>query len=336
MRLSNAEVKSIARRIDLRPLDGSRILITGATGMVGSYMTEALCRTLDLQGIRPREILAMSRTNSRSAIHYLLKYEYLNLGEFESIKDQSICADFVVHAASPASPTKYTSRDDLRHVNAETLRYLINSKGQRIVFLSSGEVYGSDTPELIPEEYQGNIQTNSHRSIYPIAKLEGERVGRELASKYNSDFRIARLFHTFGPGLKSNDGRSFGDFLWSAAGGWKPHLKSLGTDVRTFLYLEDTIVAILLLLLSEQPPDILNIGSEIPISILDFARRVSFLSGHGQKVSFADSNEQSAPSPNSSIIPDTTKLQALGWRQEIDLDESVSRTLKWIRNRSNE
>jgi nucleoside-diphosphate-sugar epimerase len=202
---------------------------------------------------------------------------------------------------------------------------------QKALFISAGEVYGSKSTSPIHENFIGAIEPTHPRSAYPTAKLEAEKVTLELGGKFSVETNAVRLFHTFGPGVTRNDGRSFADFIWNAAENRAPRLRSSGQDVRTFLFLRDTVVGILTILDKGKNTEKYNLGGSNPISILDFAKRVSLLAGLEGEVEFGNIKDSYNHSPNHIIYPSVSKLNNLGWHQEVDLDEMILRTLSWSR-----
>ena len=332
MLLSSTEVESFASRLDLGVFQGKGVLITGGTGMVGSYLVESLCKGLELKKIFPREIRVISGSGDFSSLKHLQGFKFLVFHEKNLFETQGLGRfEFLIHAASPASPTKFSSPEVLRSINVNAFSKLITSDTERALFISSGEVYGADAPTPVPENYLGTIDANLSRSAYALAKIEGERRGREICVAQGAEFRIGRLFHTFGPGVRKNDGRSFADFLWQSVEGKKPILKSAGGDVRTFLYSLDAVVGLLQILLQDKLTNPINIGSEKPFTILDFATQISTRAGLFGETEMVISDDNYTHSPNHVIIPDTNRLKSLGWRQEIDLEESIDKTLAWIK-----
>jgi dTDP-glucose 4,6-dehydratase len=163
----------------------------------------------------------------------------------------------------------------------------------------------------------------------------GEETSKELCSAVKSHVNIVRLFHTFGPGVRRNDGRSFADFLYSAADGKIPKLHSDGTALRTFLFSADAVNAILAILTRGINLETYNVGSDMPISILDFAKRVSSIAGLKDEVLFDSTLPKGhIQSPNKALIPDLKKISNLGWRIQTSLDDSIEKTLCFLREES--
>jgi UDP-glucuronate decarboxylase len=326
------DIDYITGSVNLEQFENKRILLTGGTGLVGSYLLECLCFGFDKLGIRPKEVRVFSGSLNFNHLANLKYFKYLELHQIPLIEIELMSGyDFLIHAASPASPTKYPAVEQLRRINAEVLKKLMSTGMQKAVFISAGEVYGPNTSSPINEEFVGRIDPKHPRSAYPIAKLEAEEVISELGEKYLVETNSVRLFHTFGPGVNRNDGRSFADFIWNAADNKIPKLRSKGQDIRTFLFLRDTVVGLLTILEKGKDKEKYNLGGSNPISILDFAKRVSFLAGLKSEIEISHGENSYIHSPNHVIFPSVLKLENLGWKQKIDLDEMILRTLAWTR-----
>jgi UDP-glucuronate decarboxylase len=334
--VSKIEAELISSRVNLESFNHKRVLITGGTGMIGSYLTEALCKACALQGVSPKEINLVIRQGSHSKISNLDVYPFVKFSDWsDGDSDRFRGFQFLIHAASPASPLSYPSLAELNKVNVGMLTQMITKDTERVLFISSGEVYGSAAPTPVSEEFVGKINQLEARSDYPLAKIEAEKLGTDICTSLGIDFRIVRLFHSFGPGVKENDGRSFADFLWQCARGNLPTLFSKGNALRTFLYSEDAVAAMLAILSKEKLTGPINVGSDKSVSILDFASMVSKISGYGGKVQYLLEKQNYTASPNQALIPDTSKLRSMGWNQQVGLEESISRTLFWIKNQIN-
>lgn len=331
MIINNDEIQNLSQMLDLSFLEKKRILITGGSGMLGSYLLESICRICEIQRINPREIKVLSFTNNFNSISHLLKYKFVNFESFDVINIKNFEGfNFVVHASSPASPRFFLDRQSMEKVNVKPLSYLVSSETEKLLLFSSGEVYGDSPPLNVREDYEPNITDTQFRSSYPISKKIAEEHGQILSNHFGFKFVAARIFHTFGPGVRQDDGRSFADFLWSSAQGRKPFLKSSGKDVRSFLYSQDCILALLISLAHKEAFGPINIGGEESMTILSFAKRISLLSGLGGEIS----QESLRFQKEKIIVPNLTKLKGLGWRQTVDLDNAIIRTIDWIKSKS--
>ena len=332
--LSPEESKSLASRIDFATFSGREVLITGASGMIGAYVASSLIQGCSLQGLYPPKLTLLSRTLRSGNITLFSSFPCVRVVETELLEwnvDRDF--DFLIHAASPASPTKYRDPDSVIQANLGFLRRIQKQAMPRsTLFISSGEVYGSSPPRWVDENYKQPFIPPSSRAVYPEAKIASESLLWEMGADGSTSPFVARLFHSFGPGLKMDDGRSFGDFLWSAARGRDLSLMSSGASVRTLLYIEDAVAGLLTVLTKGNPGEPYNIGSNFPMSISEFAELVGQVSE--VQVHYPSSSEKPKAdyihSPNHVIVPSIEKASSLGWKQMVRLDVGIRRTIDWI------
>lgn len=241
--------------------------------------------------------------------------------------------DIIFHGASMASPTQYQDSEKMFQANIKGTELLIQASPRlrNFVFLSSGEVYGTTPPFHMREDYEGSFAENLNRSSYPRAKLMAENYVKQKSVDSNFKSTIVRLFHTFGPGLALNDGRSFADFVWAIANGERPVLHSSGEQVRAFLYLEDSIAGILNA--AEQiNSTTVNVGSENPLSIRDFAEIACGVSNLGLSPLINLDIETAEQSPIGVSVPSNELLRSFGWTQKYSIEEALIRTIRWARS----
>lgn len=330
--VSKPEILSMCNRFDFEKLRGRSILVTGGTGLIGKYLVSAMNLCTSSMGNKAPKITVVSRSAAKSIgiPNYNNKVKLINMDLSQMLPKGNF--DTLIHGASPASPGKTTSLNDLQKVNSRIFEEGIHNiiELESILFISSGEVYGKEAPIKVKESYKAKILHDGPRSHYPLAKLHAEELLlQHCASKF--DVKIARLFHSFGPGLRSNDGRSFADFIYSVAFGKLPTLLSTGSQVRTFLYLEDAIIGLLEVLTSNYTAPV-NVGSEESLTIREFASEVSRLAGFGGKLSQDLDVAKFNLSPNFALVPDVSKLKQLGWTQCVSLESSIRRTLSWVKS----
>jgi UDP-glucuronate decarboxylase len=325
----------LAGRFDFGAFSGKEILITGSSGMLGSYLSHSMIACAKLQGHKSPKLTLLVRKKASPNLRGLDLESSVKVVETELLSWRAKqLYDCLIHAASPASPTKYADSSMVFDSNVTFLKSFDEGKiPKKVLFTSSSEVYGPNSPDLIDESFIGNPIPESPRAIYPKSKLEGELVLSEMFERGQTQPYIARLFHTFGPGLREDDGRSFSDFLWAAAKGDPVELRSPGADVRTFLYLQDAVAAMFHILTQGTPGEVYNVGSETPLSIRGFAEEVGGASGVQVIVPTQVSPNQDdyKHSPNRSIIPSTKKLRGLGWSEVVPLEVGIKNTLEWMR-----
>jgi nucleoside-diphosphate-sugar epimerase len=299
------------------------ILLTGANGMLGNGLAVALRQIQN----RDTRLILCSRAwvrNLKAINNVDSKLKFIVNEEISALEET---VDLVIHTASPSNVTRINTFEELEMANFGILRKLEELNPKKIVYVSSGEVYkGGESDEIVEIE---TFSIKNFRDWYPIAKLQSENELKSYVDKSNSDANVIRLFHTFGPGVKPNDGRSFADIIWGAGIKQEIVLKSSGEQIRSFLYLSDAIDGILSIALSENKGfSITNLGSPVPVSIRSFAEAVATIS----KAQIKYNLEVDFPhSPNSSIVPNVDKLMLSGWRPQVLLEEAIIRTINWIR-----
>jgi len=332
MLLTNLEIENLGEEFSFNAFENKKILITGGSGMIGSFLAEAILRTMALYGKSLANLTVTSLSGDFSNITKLSKLSQLNLiktdlrnvSEFEQFH-------YIVHCASPSNISKIGSKKNLKFANEGAIQSLAKSGTESITFLSSGEIYGEcKTPA--EERFAANMLTYAGREDYPRAKIAGELAVRNIGLKSEANVNIIRLFHTFGPGVRVDDGRSFADFLYSVARGEQPRLKSQGTQIRSFMYSLDSIRGMLTCLLAGKKELICNVGSDIPMSILEFANVVSRVGGLEGVTQVESKTYQH--SPFNTLIPSTSLLRSMGWAPKVSLETGVRQSLSWIRRQS--
>ena len=299
------------------------ILITGSRGMIGGALAATLAELIDNQSIECELFLA-SRTWQGS--EKIFQNKRVKLISNREARSGNILFANIIHCASPSNITKIRSLDELNDINTGFLRDCISVVTTKVVFISSGEVYGGNLTRASSTPPPLNDQIRRH--WYPIAKLQTEQFLKEKTENTNLSVDIVRLFHTFGPGLSPHDGRSFADIIYSAAFSKEITLKSNGQQIRSFLYLSDAVSAILLSLVRSNGYQVTNVGSPESTDILSFANLVAQITGSA--VSF--SKLEFEHSPFDIVVPDITETVKLGWSPKVSLPDAISATLNWIKS----
>lgn len=328
--------------IDWEQFRDSNILITGANGMLPSYLVFTLLELNKRDMNVNVYALVRNREKAENIFQNLLNDKHLNLivqdvAEPIHIEKQ---IDYVIHAASQASP-KYYGIDPVGTINANvlgtinTLRLACDNKVKGYLYFSSGDVNGIVTPEKFPfkESDYGYIDVLNVRSCYAESKRMGENLCVAYHQQYDVPTKIVRIFHTFGPSMTMNDGRVFGDFCKNIANGEDIVMNSDGSAVRLFCYVTDAIVAYLKVLLegdNAQAYNVANLKGES--SIYELAQMlVGLYPEKNLKVvrNFNSSSEASKmKSPLVRAIPDCSKIAELGWKPKISLEEGFRRTIE--------
>jgi UDP-glucuronate decarboxylase len=320
------------------------VLISGANGLLPAYMVETLLYLNDIDNFNCR-IIGLVRSREKALLRFKNHRESSNLHLIEQDVSQPFSIDeqihYIIHAASQASP-KYYDLDPVGTLMANTLGtyYLLElAKKNQIdgfLYFSSGEVYGEVDASQIPtsENMYGYINPLNVRSCYAESKRMGENMTVSYAHQYGVPVKIVRPFHTYGPGVKLDDGRVFADFISDLVYSRDLTILGDGCAVRSFCYLADATVAFFTVLLKGKNAEAYNVGnSECCVSILELADRLT-LHFKDKKLRVIRNKRENQTSYLASKItinsPDTSKLKELGWRAYISLEEGFARTVESV------
>ena len=319
---------ALAERVPIDSLRRSEWLITGATGMIPSWLCHFL-GWLDLEaglGLRLR-LVGRNADAIRRRFPWLEEtrgrgHRLHQLGNGRSPGGIAGTAHFLLHAASPATP-KACAADPAglfcanSLLSADLLEQADPAVLRAALFFSSSEVYGEAPPQC-------------PRSLYPLAKLSGEALFFHYARTRDLPIRIARIFHTYGPGMDlDGDDRVFAELVRNALRGEALHLKSDGTGSRSFAYIADTVAGILFLLLKgshKMTADVGNRGGVLQIR--ELAEMLARLAPAGPLSVHVRPEPARKESPAPDRIPDTRDLESLGWHPRVSPEEGFRRTLQ--------
>lgn len=319
---------------------GQTILITGGNGLLPSYLVRALLLANRLHQLDLRvTCIIRSRQSDLFRLVPWLNEKALQLvyGEIESYSlEQLTPHSIVIHAASGATPAVYQSNPVgiILPNTVGTARLceqasIWNSK--RFLFFSTGEVYGiNSSPHFLETDY-GLVDPCSLRSCYAESKRCGEATCIAYAHQHGLHAVIARIFHTYGPQMKLNDGRVFADFVRDSLEGRQIKLSSSGDALRCFCYLSDATSAFLHLIVSGETAQAYNLSNpETEITIRDLASLLAGLSNPPLEVYLGNNQDLKPdylPSQVPRSLPSIAKVQALGWQPFVGLQYGFERTL---------
>jgi UDP-glucuronate decarboxylase len=321
---------------------GAKVLITGAAGFLPAYMVETLLYLNQSRLAKPVRIVALVRNAERARERYAA---YLDRPELELLI-QDVCApldlpahlDFMIHAASQASP-RYYRTDPVGTLSANVLgthRLLTAAQSHPLrgfLFFSSGDVYGiaNDPSKTIQEHDYGYLDPTDVRSCYGESKRMGETMCVSWAHQFGVPIRIVRPFHTYGPGMRLDDGRVFADFVRDILHGGPIVLHSDGSARRCFCYLADATEAFFTVLLKGQTGQAYNVANaSAECSIAELADRLAAYY-RSRNITVERRLRQDSvyvPSPIPVTRPDTAKLESLGWRATLGIESGFARTVE--------
>jgi len=323
--------------------ENKTVLVTGANGFLPSYMIETLLYLNEKRNNGFTKVFALVRTEKNAYIRFR---NYKNRKDLDFIV-QDVCnplnlnekLDFIIHAASQASPTYYKT-DPVGTLCANTIGTynLLNlAKEQNLeafLFFSSAEVYGNSPSDHIQEKDYGYLDPDNLRSCYAESKRMGESMCVSFLHQYNVPTKIVRPFHIYGPGMNLNDGRVYADFVRDTLYSKEIIIKSDGRAIRSFCYLSDAIEGFFTVLLNGECGEAYNLGNEKAVtSIKNLAEiLVSLVRDKDIRIKFDEkSNQDYLKSEISKTSPDISKIDKLGWKPKYPLEEGFLRTLKWFK-----
>ena len=304
-----------------------RVVVTGGAGFVGSWTCERLL-DLDAQVLCVDNFLTGSPENVR---------ELAERPGFHLV-DQDVSAgldvdgdvDWVLHMASPASPVHYLRLpiETMKVGSLGTMHALdlAEAKGARFLLASTSEVYGDPEVHPQPEDYWGNVNPIGPRSVYDESKRFSEALTTAYRTERGVDTTIVRIFNTYGPRMRVDDGRAIPAFMSQALTGRPLTVAGDGSQTRSLCYVEDTVEGILALARSGHPGPV-NIGSSDEMTMLELAERIRELAGSDSPIELVD-----LPQDDPKVRrPDTARAaELLGWQPRTPVEEGLKRTLEWF------
>jgi dTDP-glucose 4,6-dehydratase len=314
-------------------MERKRILITGAAGFLGSHLCERYVN--DGYHVIGMDNLITGRIEN---IEHLFKLENFEFYHHDVTKFIHVPGnlDYILHFASPASPIDYLK------IPIQTLKVgslgihnclgLARAKNARVLIASTSEIYGDPMVHPQNEDYWGNVNPVGPRGVYDEAKRFQEAITMAYHNFHGLETRIVRIFNTYGPRMRLNDGRALPAFIGQALRGEDLTVFGDGSQTRSFCYVDDLVEGIHRLLLSDYAYPV-NIGNPDEISMLDFAKEIINLTGTDQKIVF---KELPMDDPKQRQ-PDITRARTLlNWEPKIDRSEGLKRTYAYFKSLSKE
>lgn len=306
-----------------------RILITGAAGFLGSH----LCDRFMKEGYH---VVGMDNliTGSLKNIEHLFKEAQFEFYNHDVSKYVHVAGeiDYILHFASPASPIDYLKIPiqtlKVSSLGTHNLLGLARSKKARILVASTSEVYGDPSVHPQPEEYWGNVNPVGPRGVYDEAKRFQEAITMAYHTFHGLETRIIRIFNTYGPRMRLNDGRVLPAFIGQALRGEDLTVFGDGSQTRSFCYVDDLVEGIYRLLHSDYSQPV-NIGNPDEITIAQFGEEIIRLTGTTQKIIYTDLPVDDPKQRK----PDITKArELLNWEPKVGRAEGLAITYEYFRN----
>jgi nucleoside-diphosphate-sugar epimerase len=322
-------------------LQGKTIMITGGSGLLASYMVKTLLLLNSVYSLNIKVISVVRNLGDGGRLKDWMINPALFVYCQDISKDFSFdfpIADIVIHAASQASP-KYYGIDPVGTLSANSigtmqlLEYATRVNLSKFLFISSGEVYGSQASSdvLIGEENFGSLDPIKVRSCYAESKRIGETMCAAWAEQYGLHTIVARPFHTYGPGMLLNDGRVFADFVADVVVGRDIILKSDGLARRPFCYISDATIGFFTILLKGSPVEAYNLANpNAEVSMKDLAIKIASLFPDRKiniRYEIPLDNKKYLNSPIMRQCPSIEKIAKLGWHPRINIENGFRRTI---------
>jgi dTDP-glucose 4,6-dehydratase len=309
-------------------ISGTTAVVTGGSGFLGSHLCERLLNA----GARVIAIDSLLTGNVANLTHLFgderFRFVHHDVTDYLYVEGS---VDFVLHWASPASPVDYL-RLPIQTLKVGALGThkalgLARAKGARFMLASTSEVYGDPEIHPQPETYWGHVNPVGPRGVYDEAKRFAEALTYAYRNAHGIEVRVPRIFNTFGPRLRLDDGRAVPTFISQALRGEPLTVHGDGTQTRSLCYVDDLIEGVLLLLVSDYDGPV-NLGNPEEITILELAEHVQDAVGSHPGVVHVEAmvDDPKVRQPDTRIA-----ARELGWKAEVSLQEGLRRTIEWVR-----
>jgi dTDP-glucose 4,6-dehydratase len=310
-----------------------RILITGGAGFIGSHLTDRLIaeghQVVAMDNLVTGDLANLAHHRSDPQFEFI----HHNVSNHIHVSGQ---LDWVLHFASPASPIDYLQLPiqtlKVGAMGTHNALGLAKAKGARFMLASTSEVYGDPLVHPQPEDYWGNVNPIGPRGVYDEAKRYAEAITMAYHRVHALDVRILRIFNTYGPRNRINDGRVVPTFINQALNGEPLTVFGEGRQTRSFQYVDDLVEGVRRLMEAEYNRPV-NIGNPIELTILEFAQLILKLTGSRSPIEYRPLPEDD-PKTRRPDISLARKL--LNWEPRVPVEEGLKRTIEWYRARKDE
>ncbi|MBI2066127.1 SDR family oxidoreductase [Candidatus Woesebacteria bacterium] len=308
-----------------------RVLVTGGAGFIGSH----LCAVLIEDGYRVVSVDNLI-TGSRKNIEQLISNKNFEFLKKDIVKDSLGIkkADYIFHLASPASPLDYQKYPEetalTNSLGTINMLELAKKTSAKFLLASTSEVYGDPEEHPQKETYWGNVNSFGPRSCYDESKRFAEAMTYIYLHKYALDARVVRIFNTYGPKMRKDDGRAVSNFINQAISEKPLTVNGDGNQTRSFCYVEDMVEGFMKAMFSTKAKgEVINLGNPEEYNILDLAEKIKKMTGSKSKIVF------SALPPNDpgQRRPDISKAKKLlGWSPKVSLTDGLKKTIEYYKS----
>lgn len=326
------------RDLPWEKLSGCNILVTGATGLIGSSFVDMLMSNPN----KDYQVYALGRNEKRAQTRFFQfnddpTFHFL-CGNITHPLAGDVPFHFIIHAASNGSPNFFANnpvevmKSNLFGVS-NLIEYGLAHGMKRFLYVSSGEVYGVNEASVFDESSYGYVDILDTRSCYPSSKRAAETLVMCYAAEYGADVVLARPCHTYGPHFTESDNRVYAQFIRNVLSGDDIVMKSAGTQYRSWCYVDDCVSALLYILLKGKSGQAYNIADKTSVvTIRELAEMIAHIAGRKVVLRVPSDIEKKGFTPIKRSVFDTAKLEALGWSVSGTMEEKLSRTIDVCRS----
>lgn len=326
-------------------LQGKRIMLSGATGLIGSFLVDVILEKNLTDGLNCT-VYALGRNEEKAKKRFSKFDENPNFvfipydARLPLVRDEVGTMDFVLHLASNTHPMLYAT-DPIGTIETNIigvqnlLRFAVEHQSTRFLFASSNEIYGENRSdvEMFDEDYCGYINCNTLRAAYPESKRCGEALCQAYKAQMGTDVVIARLTRSYGPTMNMQDTKAVSQFIKKCIASEDIVLKSAGTQYYSYTYMADAVSGLLWVLLSGKSGEAYNIADEhSDIMLKDLAAIVARINGREVVYEKPDTIEAAGYSKATKARLDGNKLKKLGWTPKYDIQTGVERTIRILKS----
>lgn len=331
--------------IDYYKLKNKSILISGASGMIGSFLVDVIMMLNEAKRLNCK-IYALGKTEERAKKRFNkywndINFEFISSDVNYPLKIDSINnIDFVLHFASNTHPNAY-AKDPIGTImtniigTQNMLEFAIAHKVERFVFASTCEVYGENRGDIerIDERYLGYIDCNTMRAGYPESKRCGEALCQAYIHQKNMDIVIARFTRTFGPTMLMKDSKALSQFIKNAINRQNIELKSEGNQYYSYIYVADAVSGVLKIMIDGKCGEAYNISDEkCDIRLKDLARIIADYVGTDVVFELPNETEKAGFSKATKVRLDNKKIKMLEWEAQYDIRQGIKNTIDILNN----
>lgn len=314
-------------------LSGANILVTGATGLIGSALVDALM----LHAGRDYQVYAAGRNEQRAKVRFAdylgdVSFHFLKYDVMEPLQTD-VPFHYIIHAASPGSPNFFASNPvEVMKANlmgvTHLMEYGLAHDMRRLLYVSSGEVYGECAEVPFTEQSSGYLDCTNPRACYPSSKRAAETLCVAYAAEYGADVVIARPCHTYGPCFTESDNRAYAQFIRLAREGKDIILKSPGLQMRSWCYVVDAVCALLHILFKGESRQAYNVADDTSnLTIRQLAEHIAAIGGCQVRLDVDEALMRQNDIISRAVF-DTTRLRALGWHPIADVEHNLRSSIQ--------